>query len=156
MIAQLQTVPDWRLSHLSGGKGAAGPDGVPDLPFIPSLRSWRFLVLTSSSPVVGKLNWSRETDVLLTEADEGTWRPIHWVCKETGHRKQSWSPRNGSKWAQPKSPLCPRQLTHMGPCSQVALFLAPVPSFTLPTAGSPVQLSAWVYTGMDKSCCFQQ
>lgn len=84
MIAQLQTVPGWRSSHLSGGKGAARPVDMSDLHFIPGLRSECFLGLTSSSLTVGKLNWSRETDVFLAKSAKGTWRPIYLVCKGTG------------------------------------------------------------------------
>lgn len=43
--------------------------------------------MTSSSLTVGKLNWSRETAVLLPKAAKGTCRPIYLICKGTEPRK---------------------------------------------------------------------
>lgn len=69
---------------MPGCKGAAWLD---DMLLIPSLKFQCFLALTSSSFTERKLNWSRETDILLTKAVKGTQRTIHQVCKETRHRK---------------------------------------------------------------------
>lgn len=102
-MAQLQTVPGWRLSHLSGGKGAAWPDDMPDVHFIPSLRSQCFLGLTSSSLTAGKLNWSRETDVLLTNATKGPWGPLDLVCEGTGHRKRPGHLEMSANRVKPKA-----------------------------------------------------
>lgn len=140
MIAQLQTVPGWGLSHLSGGEGAAWPDDMPDPHFIPSLRSQCFLVLTSSSLMVRKLNWSRKTDALLTKSVEGTWRPIYWVCKRTGHRKSAGHFAKAANGVNPGVPCAQGSSVTGGACLQQPRSWPLCPVSFLPAAGSPDKL----------------
>lgn len=55
-----------------------------------------------------ELNWIREADVFLTKPARRPLEAHPWGLQRN-RAQDSWSPRNGSKWAQPKSLLCPGQ-----------------------------------------------
>lgn len=55
--------------------------------FYPQLEASAFSGFDLIKPYRGEVTLEQGADVLLTKAVEGTWRPIRWVCKGTGHKK---------------------------------------------------------------------